>query len=630
MSAARLLPLVLLSLTACGGAASSPDIVDLPTDAAAPDIVDLPADAAAPDAAPSAPPSMLPGFRVAGVWHGGGRDGTCAAALGRVTCTVPGLGHVVLEGSLPTNESIHAGLSLTAALDAPGSGPIEAVDAVADLDLPGANAWISNGFQSWSQSGALAIGRPVDDTTLDAALTMRGDGEVLRDGRALSWTYTAIGGGDVTFEAVVDSETSRRAKGWFQVSRAPDGRVRLRMAAGGDGDVVSQAAFKSMWHTGIGADQAEGRRKPLTGWNSWYELYGDVDETAVRDNAARMAEIAAAHPSLSQDAVPTIVIDDGWQQGWGTWIANEKFPDGFTQLSADLAGQGFGLGLWLAPLLVAATDPLVAAHPDWFLPDTTYPHLVHGDMRVLDVTHPEALAHLLDALRALSDQGVRLFKLDFLFVGTWPATRRVPMPAMAAYTQLWAAIRAALPPETTLVAVGAPPLPTLEYVDAWRVGGDIAVPNFGVSFAFLPNQLRSLAARQTFCAARQCDADPILLRGLTQDEVEFGAAVVAAAGGGLFLSDDLRVLPPERLDWGLTPATLSGAVGNGAAPESLFPADPPESLVSGFVDAVGHQSRHVVPTIWRFFDRRVAFNPADAAIEVEGVAVPPHAVRPLP
>lgn len=602
-------------------------------------------DAIRPEPEPVGPEDdlFLPGFRLDGVWHGGGRDGACTRdpASGDVTCLVSGRGYAVARES-PLAGTVGRVVELWAVAEQAGS--VEAVDAVGITpQVRDATSWISNGFQSWSQTGAIAIGGAVTDADLAQALEARGDGEVLRDGRALSWWFTAVGGGERSLVASVVEKTAEVNKAWFQVWRGEDERVRLRMALGGDGDPASEGAFR-VFDRDRGDVAVEpsllglrGRAPyPPCGWNSWYELYSAVDEAAVRGNAARLAEIVAAHPVLGLEGHlpgyhPVIVIDDGWQRAWGDWWANDKFPSGLENLARDLAGEGLDLGLWMAPLLVWDGSELATAHPDWLLPDTVYPHLVEGDMRVLDITHPDAREHLLNQMRALSDAGVRLFKLDFLFAGTWPARRHKPTSGMAAYTLLWKSVREALPEDTTLVAVGAPPLPTLSFADSWRVGADIAIPNFGVAWAFLPNQLRSLAARQIFCSSGQCDPDPMLLRGQDRDQVEFGAWVVAAAGGGLFLSDDLRSLDPERIEWGLGDGRESLALSTGAHPESPFPPDPPESLVSGFADAVARRSRHVVPVTWRFPDgRRVAFNVRDEPVEVEGTTVPPRAARVLP
>ena len=591
-------------------------------------------DAAVPVAADLS--TGLPGFRVRGAWHGGGRDGVCTRLHDETTCVVAGWGRATLHGAMPAGPGVREHVTVDAVAEGAGADTVEAVEVVTEFALDDATAWISSGFQSWSQSGAVALGEAVEDAALEAALGARGDAEVLRDGRALSWWYTAIGGGASTVEARVDDPTSRVGKGWFQVSRpAGSTRVRLRMAVGGDGDSAASGGFDVDWHLGAGSSIAlsaapSARVPALFGWNSWYELYEAVDEPAVRANAERMAEIIASRPALA-DTAARIVIDDGWQRGWGDWQANEKFPEGVAPLAAALAGDGFTLGLWMAPFLVSESDPRVVERPSWFVEGLVFPHLVNGPMRVLDITHPDARSHLLNALLALSAQGVGLFKLDFLFAGTWPGTRHTAMTGMAAYTLFWQSVRDALPPETVLIAVGAPPLPTLDFADAWRVGNDIAVPNFGVAWAFFPNQLRSLAARQPFCARGQCDADPVLLRTQARAQVEFGAWLVAAAGGGLFLSDDLRGLDPGRVEWGLADAVVAGAMGRGATPESLFPTEPPVSLVSGFSDAVARKSRHAVPIVWRFLDGpRVAFNVGDMAVEVEGVAVSPRSVSVLP
>ena len=58
-------------------------------------------------------------------------------------------------------------------------------------------AWVSNGFQSWSQSGVLALREvPYDVPTIDQALRRHGDAETTRAGDELSWWFTVVGAPD--------------------------------------------------------------------------------------------------------------------------------------------------------------------------------------------------------------------------------------------------------------------------------------------------------------------------------------------------------------------------------------------------------------------------------------------------
>lgn len=589
---------------------------------------------------------LLPRVRIGGAWFGAGAQGACEVVGDAVQCPAGAAGRVIARQS--TQGSGHA----EAAVELASAATVDALELAGPLHLPGANAWISNGFQSWSQSGAIAIGPAPTDKALAAALAVRGDGEVIRTGRELSWQWTMAGGGGSVVVAGVTDTT--RWKCWAQVTRpdvaAPD-ELWLRLVCGGAGEAVAAQAAATLtsepWSVQLVEAASAGsaqdnygfviksRRWPTPpefGWNSWYELWDGVDEAAVRQNAALAQEIVTSWAPPS--TLPLrIVVDDGWQRGWGDWRPNAKFPSGLDGLAKDLKAQGFRMGVWLAPLLVAENDPLVTAHPDWFVGNASYLHLKNGKMRILDVTHPGAAAHLQGVIAQIVGWGYDLLKIDFLFAGTYEGPRHEPVTGMQAYDRALALIREAAGYDTVLLAVGAPALPTLRYVDVWRVGGDIAVENFGAVWAFLPNQLRSLAARSPFCVATVCDADPAILRDLSKDEVGFGSWVVATAGGAGFLSDDLRKLPVERRAWanadGQVPIWVSGRTGQ---PEVPFPQDPPDTLVSALADHLAGTSTHVVPRVWVLRDYwatqyRVAFNPTGAAVTVDGVAVPPHAAR---
>ena len=356
-----------------------------------------------------------------------------------------------------------------------------------------------------------------------------------------------------------------------------------------------------------------------------------MDDAAVRANAA----LARQHlgPALPIDAPPLrVTVDDGWQQAWGEWQPNAKFPDGLSGLAADLRGDGFTMGVWFAPLLVDADAPLAAAHPDWFVQGAIYPHLEHGPMRVLDVTNPEAAAHLDETVRRIVGWGYDFLKIDFLFAAFVPGERAEASTALFAYRRALQIIREAAGEDVVILAVGAPPTPSLPFVDAWRVGGDIIVEPFGPSFPFVTNELRSVAARWPFCRVTLCDPDPPVLRAFSEDEVQSSAFVAATAGGAWFLSDDLRALDEARAAWGAEPTRVAAALsGRPATPEDWFPDPAPTGLVSALADHLAGTHRQVAPVRWRGQDgRRWAVNATAAPIEVEGVTVPAHAVRGLP
>ena len=241
-------------------------------------------------------------------------------------------------------------------------------------------------------------------------------------------------------------------------------------------------------------------------------------------------------------------------------------------------------------------------------------------MKILDVTHPGAAGHLSQVIEDVVSSGFDLLKIDFLFVGTFEAGRHQDKTAIESYNMALDLIRQAAGPDTILLSVGSPPVAGFEYVDAWRVGPDIAVGAFDASWFFVPNVGRTIAARWPYCLTRLCDGDPPILRKLAQTEVITGAWAAAFSGGALFLSDDLRNLEPERLTWLQSDILETALAGIPAIPEPL-PDFIPDSLVSALSDQLSAQSRHAVPTRWtlpngqqvwiNWSDESAAFGPVE-------------------
>lgn len=587
-----------------------------------------------------APVTLHPRIKLDGVWVA---PDSCEPSLGTVRCSM-----AMAAGTLVVAVDADTGWPVPR-FEPARAGVFGGFELSATVDLGGATAWLSNGFHSWSQSGALALGAAQPDRVAEDAVAERGDVEVLRTGETHSWWHTWVGGGSRALVAGVLG--ARRFRSWATVGRVAGG-VRVRLVTGGvAADEVPAAVGTPIegepWYVALGdplgledllydyggslpsrLGAAYATRE--AGWNSWYELWDGVDEAAVRANAVLARGLLAPH--LPEGAAPLrIVIDDGWQEAWGDWRPNAKFPSGLAGLAADLRADGFTVGVWLAPLLVDLKTSLATDHPDWLVGGATYNHPSHGTMGVLDVTHPAALAHLKAVIAGLVADGLDLLKIDFLFAGSYGGERAAPVTGMEAFRLALEAIREAAGEDTVLLAVGAPGVPVLPWVDAWRVGGDIALEPFGAAWAWLPNQARSVAARWPLCLAVLCDADPALLRTLPQHEVEAGAWIVALAGGGFFLSDDLRLLDAERPGWGLGDEILDSALsGRVARPRDLVPDAPPADLANAIGDFAAGETHHVVPGLWEAYGATVRLNTSDAPRALGGVTVPARSVVTTP
>ena len=174
------------------------------------------------------------------------------------------------------------------------------------LKQPGAMAWLSNGFQSWSQSGILSI--PIDVTAdeRDYAVSERGDFEVLRSGYELSWWHTFVSSPDYTL--VFGTLSANTFKSWIGVS-GTDPNYTIVMMSGGTGEAIdvdqNDTIRGESWFIGLDTqrdavlkeygNQLPSRREsllePEAGWNSWYQLWSSVDAEAVRGNAPLARQI---------------------------------------------------------------------------------------------------------------------------------------------------------------------------------------------------------------------------------------------------------------------------------------------------------------------------------------------------
>jgi alpha-galactosidase len=138
--------------------------------------------------------------------------------------------------------------------------------------------------------------------------------------------------------------------------------------------------------------------RPVT-LNTWEAVYFDHDLTrltALADAAARVG-------------VERYVLDDGWFHGrrddtaglgdW--WVDTDVWPDGLGPLIDVVTGHGMQFGLWVEPEMVNPDSDLARAHPDWLLQAAGRLPVEGRQQQVLDLSHPDAYAYILDRLDAL-------------------------------------------------------------------------------------------------------------------------------------------------------------------------------------------------------------------------------------
>ena len=142
--------------------------------------------------------------------------------------------------------------------------------------------------------------------------------------------------------------------------------------------------------------------------NTWEAVYFDHDLATLMSLADRAAEVGAER----------FVLDDGWFRGrrddtagLGDWFVDETvWPDGLHPLVDHVRARGMDFGLWVEPEMVNPDSDLARAHPDWLMGTGTRAPVSARSQQVLDLTHPEAFAYILDRLDAL----VTEYRIDYL------------------------------------------------------------------------------------------------------------------------------------------------------------------------------------------------------------------------
>ncbi len=135
--------------------------------------------------------------------------------------------------------------------------------------------------------------------------------------------------------------------------------------------------------------------------NTWEAVYFDHD----LDTLTRLADAAAAV------GVERFVLDDGWFEGriddtraLGDWTVDRaRWPHGLHPLVDHVRALGLEFGLWVEPEMVNEDSDLAREHADWILRGRSDLPPTWRHQQVLDLQHPEAYAHVRDALLTLLD-----------------------------------------------------------------------------------------------------------------------------------------------------------------------------------------------------------------------------------
>jgi alpha-galactosidase len=456
---------------------------------------------------------------------------------------------------------------------------------------PGALAFFSNGWQSWSFTGALGADESHPDTRLGffaAPMWFNpGTPRPRKFGHFGSDMFGILGDRQHRTGILVGFLSQKQHFGSLEANTDPLYPALALWANGDQAQLLPGAQMTTDWAAiqFVEIDSLEPvkpyleavarehlphqlsgfRHKSSVGWCSWYQFYQDISEEKMRTNLQSAAEI--------KDDLPfdLFQIDDGFQAQIGDWLEfDPDFPNGVAPLAEAIEESEFTPGLWLAPFIVHSKAKLNRQHRDWFLRNR-YGFKVNAGFvwnnfnKALDLSHPEALNYTQKVIRtAVHDWGFRFLKLDFLFAAALAGRFRDRTRTRAQLLRKGLeGLREAAGPDTHLLGCGVPLGSSIGIFDSMRIGPDVD-PSWYPSILGIKGPLRREPSMPSTRNAIQNtltrafmhqrwwinDPDCLMVRPdseLTLDEVHSLASVIALTGGPLLLSDDLPKLPTERL-----------------------------------------------------------------------------------
>lgn len=475
-------------------------------------------------------------------------------------------------------------------------------------------AALVNGYSSWAPSYYATVQRSAAPSA-DVENTGNNDNHLITDARLSWWLGALTLRNDAAL--VTGALTAETWKSKVLTWREPDG-VKLRVRNGGNGDslplttVSSERLFftagpkltdaLSNWSHAV-ATLTPPPAAPFVpiGWNSWNTLFEGVTETSAMAHATTLG-------TLGFDA-NNVQLDDGWEDAWGSWTANAKFPSGLMGLSAQLEARQLHAGLWLAPFFMDSTLPQAMAHPDWFVRDSAgrpigYTEFFSGHaLYSLDPTHPDARAWLVGEVRRLISSGVRYLKFDFLFAGAWEGQRQNrDVTSLQAYRLMMQDLmREAQAGGAYVVACGAPMLPSVGVAHALRTGEDIAARGTPYSFEWVKNAHRNVGTRWFVTPFLASDADTVLVRGLPEGVRRIQATTTLLAGRLLGLGDDFSALSADELTFLKQVAQLPSLARASEPGPGFVPLDPtvsPRGKSLSKAEALVDPESYGAPSLW--------------------------------
>ena len=456
--------------------------------------------------------------------------------------------------------------------------------AIAGVQLGGTVGRFSffrNGYQSWTETRSYRVGERQMVPILPAMTVLQDDprNQPAREGEFTSEMFAVLANLDASAFLLLGQARTYRQFVHIRVGLEPrSGAVSgIEVSYDFGGQVLKPGGRieldELVWIAAAHANEVQDRyfdlvqvngaqsRELPTGWCSWYYYYGKVREGDLDENLAT----ARAHGVDWR----YFVLDDGYESAVGDWLnENAKFPGGLGAVAERIRAHGMLPGIWLAPFVARTNSRVFHEHPEWLLRKPSGKPAfagwnpgwgLEGRFYGLDTTHPGFEEHLKNVIGALVHaHGYRYLKLDFVYGASLPGVAYDrSLSAAERLSRGYRIIREAAGSDVFILGCGSPLGPARGWVDAMRVGPDVA-PYWFATYRY--HLTRDANALCTLFAIRsilnRCgmhrrlwinDPDCLLLRDsetkLTADERKALVNAVIITGGMCMVSDRLSRLP---------------------------------------------------------------------------------------
>lgn len=316
----------------------------------------------------------------------------------------------------------------------------------------------------------------------------------------------------------------------------------------GEYNAVFDLYFKKM-----GITCRESKRR--TGYTTWYNYYGNINEQIVERDLNSINELKDIHFDCFQ-------IDDGYQSAIGDWLITDrkKFPSGMKKIADEIHKNNMIAGLWLAPFAATKKSKLFKEHKDWFIKDKDgKPYKTGqnwGGFYSLDIYNNgvhKYLKNVFDVI--LNEWGFDLVKLDFLYGAcVLPMHNKTRGEIMCDAMDL---LRECCG-DKLILGCGVPLMPAFGKVDYCRIGSDISLgwkqhKNVIREEVSTPHAVsNSIFRRHLDGRAWKNDPDVFLLRDRNNkmdfEQRKLLAEINSIFGNLLFISDNVSEYNDEQLN----------------------------------------------------------------------------------